>query len=225
MKTPGDQLDFQLERLLLALSHSGESSVITFAEHCLEFCRDYQMRGDFVSWEAKLGSLHRKVKKKSEYFYIVKSIEQLFAGFSYGAIEIGHVNECTEIFRQLVKLTGDTDPVTKTLFRPVGPEELALVEDSGWTKFPPRLAHQPIFYPVTNREYAIQIAERWNAKDDGVGFVTRFAVEFEYLAKYSIETVGGSIHQEYWIPAEDLTEFNRHIFGKIVVTDSFGEKQ
>ncbi|MBO0725121.1 MAG: hypothetical protein J2P52_05950 [Blastocatellia bacterium] len=30
-------------------------------------------------------------------------------------------------------------------------------------------------------------------------------------------TVGSSIHQEYWIPAEDLQEFNRNIVGLIEV--------
>jgi hypothetical protein len=34
------------------------------------------------------------------------------------------------------------------LYRPVGPEELALIEQSGYTKFPPRLPEQPIFHPV-----------------------------------------------------------------------------
>ena len=29
--------------------------------------------------------------------------------------------------------------------------------------------------------------------------------------------VGASYHQEFWIPAEDLAEFNGHIIGKIEV--------
>jgi hypothetical protein len=36
-----------------------------------------------------------------------------------------------------------------------------------------------------------------------------------------IPTVGGSLHQEYWIPAEDLSEFNRNIVGKIEVIAEF----
>ena len=44
------------------------------------------------------------------------------------------------------------------LFRPVGLQELALLWDSGMREFPPQLAHQPIFYPVANLEYAQQIA-------------------------------------------------------------------
>jgi hypothetical protein len=47
---------------------------------------------------------------------------------------------------------------TVTLYRPVGPKELALIEATGWRAFPRRLPEQPIFYPVLNEEYAIQIA-------------------------------------------------------------------
>jgi hypothetical protein len=41
-----------------------------------------------------------------------------------------------------------------TLYRPVGPKELALIVASGFREFPPRLAEQPIFYPVMNEECA-----------------------------------------------------------------------
>ena len=43
---------------------------------------------------------------------------------------------------------------TITLWRPTGPEELALVRASGWREWPPRLPGQPIFYPVLNEDYA-----------------------------------------------------------------------
>ena len=32
------------------------------------------------------------------------------------------------------------------LYRPVGTKELALIEESGYTRYPPRLPEQPIFY-------------------------------------------------------------------------------
>src|SRR5215212_3187243 len=94
-----------------------------------------------------------------------------------------------------------------TLYRPVGPKELALIEASGWHEFPPRLPEQPIFYPVLNEQYATQIARDWNVKASGAGFVTRFNVRVDYLSRYEVQTVGGRIHQEYWIPAEELAEF------------------
>ncbi len=112
---------------------------------------------------------------------------------------------------------------TVTLYRPVGQRELDLIHESGDKAFPPRLPEQPIFYPVLNEEYATQIARNWNAKynDPKRGYVTRFAVRAEYLRDYDIKTVGGSVHQEYWIPAEELPEFNRHIVGLIEVIAEF----
>lgn len=104
------------------------------------------------------------------------------------------------------------------LFRPVGQEELNLIRDSGYREFPPRLPEQPIFYPVLNHEYATQIARDWNTSSGSRrGFVTRFQVLTEFLQRYEIKVVGSSIHQEYWIPAEDLPEFNRSIVGLIEV--------
>jgi hypothetical protein len=108
-----------------------------------------------------------------------------------------------------------------TLYRPVGPQELELIRDSGWREFPPRLPGQPIFYPVLNAEYATQIARDWNVKESGAGFVTRFAVDAEFVAGYPVQQVGSSVHQELWIPAEDLSEFNRHIVGAIEVIAEF----
>lgn len=110
---------------------------------------------------------------------------------------------------------------TRTLFRPVGPNELALIKKSGWTAFPPRLPEQPIFYPVMNEEYAAQIAQRWNVRSSGSGFVTQFEVDLSYINQYDIENVGAVIHNELWIPAEELHTFNQHIVGKIDVIQSF----
>ena len=111
--------------------------------------------------------------------------------------------------------------MTTTLYRPVGPEELRLIGDSGWTAFPPRLPDQPIFYPVTNEDYAVQIARDWNVPASGSGYVTRFEVDSDFLARYPIQTVGGRQHTELWVPAEDLADFNRHIVGLIEVIASF----
>ena len=112
---------------------------------------------------------------------------------------------------------------TTTLYRPVGQTELDLIEQSGYTKFPPRLPEQPIFYPVLNEDYAAQIASKWNVNygAEGCGYVTRFSVRTEFLRRYEVQTVGGSTHQEYWIPAEDLDEFNQNIVGKIEVIRKF----
>ena len=113
-----------------------------------------------------------------------------------------------------------------TLYRPVGKKELALIEESGFVQFPPRLPEQPIFYPVTNEEYATQIARDWKAKmnADNVGFVTKFNVGKAFLDKFERQVVGGSEHEEYWIPAEDLDKFNANIVGPIeVIAEYHGE--
>lgn len=113
---------------------------------------------------------------------------------------------------------------TTTLFRPVGQAELDLIAAAGWRAFPPRLPHQPIFYPVLAEEYAVQIARDWNTRDAAsgyVGYVTRFAVDAGYLSRFAVETVGASSHRELWVPAEELDELNRHIVGQIEVIREF----
>ena len=111
---------------------------------------------------------------------------------------------------------------TRTLYRPVGPAELELIRESGWQAFPPRLPEQPIFYPVLNQEYAAQIARDWNVKESGSGFVTRFNVDADYLERFPRQVVGGSVHEELWVPAGELDEFNAKIVGLIEVVESFG---
>jgi hypothetical protein len=105
------------------------------------------------------------------------------------------------------------------LFRPVGLHELRLIAASKFSAFPPRLPDQPIFYPVTNFEYARQIAEGWNTKYNNppCGFITKFAVSDEYIKQFEIRIVGARENTELWIPAENLTEFNANILGKITI--------
>jgi hypothetical protein len=113
---------------------------------------------------------------------------------------------------------------TITLYRPVGPEELVLIEATSFRAFPPRLPEQPIFYPVTNEAYAVQIARDWNAKDGKTGYVTRFEVSAEHLSRYERKIVGGRMHEEYWIPAEELEAFNAAIVREIEVIHTFTDQ-
>jgi hypothetical protein len=115
---------------------------------------------------------------------------------------------------------------TTILFRPVGQKELELIQQSAFTSFPPRLPEQPIFYPVLNEDYANQIARDWNATHEPAraGYVTRFRVRSDYLQRFEIRTVGGPIHREYWIPAEELPEFNRNIVGLIEVVSEYHDQ-
>ena len=112
-------------------------------------------------------------------------------------------------------------PEVVTLWRPTGPEEMELVRAGGSRRWPPRLAEQPIFYPVLNEQYATKIARDWNVPASGVGYVTRFDVEVEYLSQFPVRQAGGRDILEYWIPAERLEEFNDHIVGNIVEVAKF----
>lgn len=114
------------------------------------------------------------------------------------------------------------------LYRPVGLYEMEKILESDGKKFPPRLAEQPIFYPVLNISYAEQIARDWNQNDLNsgfVGFVTEFEIDDDYIENYEIHCVGSNIHQEYWIPAEKLHEFNKNITSKITIVDAFYGEQ
>lgn len=109
------------------------------------------------------------------------------------------------------------------LFRPVGEAEMQLIRESDFKAFPPRLPEQPIFYPVLNRKYAEEIAGTWNiAKNVGNrGYVLKFTVEDSYISQFEVHTVGRHYHEELWIPAEELENFNAHIIGKIEIVKVF----
>jgi len=115
------------------------------------------------------------------------------------------------------------DDVT-TLYRPVGKAELELIRESGYKRFPPRLPHQPIFYPVLNEEYAREIAEKWNTKDAQsgyVGYVMRFRVRTAFLKQFEVKQVGDAQHRELWIPADSVDEMNCNLVGTIEVIAEF----
>lgn len=110
------------------------------------------------------------------------------------------------------------------LYRPIGAKELELIKQSGFIKFPPRLSWQPIFYPVLDYDYACSIAENWNTNDDengNVGYVTKFEVKDEFVKLYKVQSVGATNHNELWVPAEELEEFNNNIIGKIEIIKTF----
>lgn len=111
------------------------------------------------------------------------------------------------------------------LYRPVGHRELELICEAGFQAFPPRLPDQPIFYPVLNARYAREIAEGWNTKSAlYAGYITRFNIDNDYAQKFQKQIVGGKQHEELWVPAEELAEFNSNIVGHIeVIAAYFGK--
>jgi hypothetical protein len=101
---------------------------------------------------------------------------------------------------------------------------MMLIIESNYSKFPPRLEWQPIFYPVLNEDYATEIAEKWNTRDEAgnyLGFVTRFEVKEDEANKYPVQNVGARNHNELWVPSEELETFNQAIVGKITMVKVF----
>ncbi len=113
---------------------------------------------------------------------------------------------------------------TTTLYRPVGEKEMILIIESNYKKFPPRLEWQPLFYPVLDEDYASEIAEKWNTRDEAgnyLGFVTEFEVLEDEVNQYPAQNVGARNHNELWIPSEKLEAFNQAIVGNIEVKKVF----
>jgi hypothetical protein len=111
---------------------------------------------------------------------------------------------------------------TTRLYRPVGLKEMELIAELEYNAFPPRLEWQPIFYPVTNQQYADQIAFEWNTVDEFSGFigiVTAFDVNSSFLEKYEVQNVGDKNHNELWIPSEELIDFNANIVNGIEIVN------
>jgi hypothetical protein len=97
------------------------------------------------------------------------------------------------------------------LFHAVGSDELELIKRSGWTQFPSRSREEPLFYPILTEEYATQVAREAYVEVDGVGWVTKCAVSTEFLRKYDVQEIGALYQREYWIPAAELADLNRHL--------------
>ena len=109
-----------------------------------------------------------------------------------------------------------TEEETITMYRPCSRKELDLVIQSAYSKWPPRLPEQPIFYPVTNQQYAAEI-NKWNLSQYGNAYITKFKVKKSFVQRYDIQQVGDRHHTEWWIPAEELEELNKNIVGLIEV--------
>jgi hypothetical protein len=86
-------------------------------------------------------------------------------------------------------------------------KETGVVKESGFKRFPPRLGMAAYFYAVLNREYAEQIAKQWNTEDEFSGFaghVLSFDLPEEFFKDIRKQNVGGEIHNELWVPANEL---------------------
>ena len=51
--------------------------------------------------------------------------------------------------------------------------------------------------------------------------MTRFFVRKTFMDRYPVQKLGGQMHTEWWIPAEDLEAMNNNIVGTIEVIHEF----
>lgn len=99
----------------------------------------------------------------------------------------------------------------QTLYKPVGQRELALIERSGWTRFPPRIARRPVFYTDMNDEPAGSGAVQ------EASYIIKVHVRKEYLKKYAFTFNDDNDHDELRVPTDSLEDFNNNIIGLIEV--------
>ncbi len=126
--------------------------------------------------------------------------------------------------KQFERVIKKTNMSTTVLYRPVGQKEFDLIKAGGFRFFPPRLHWQPIFYPVLDYEYACTIARDWNTNDaanGSVGYVTKFEIPGDYAHTFEIHNVGASNHNELWVPASELEQFNSKIVNGIKVIKAY----
>jgi hypothetical protein len=111
--------------------------------------------------------------------------------------------------------------MTTTLYRAVSGQELALIEASGWSAFPPHFPGQEVFHPVADEAYARKVASECKVvrNQDGLGFVARFAVQDDALTAYARQN--GDCN-EYRIPADGLGALNDAIEGRIEIIGAYG---
>ncbi len=99
----------------------------------------------------------------------------------------------------------------QTLYKPVGERELTMIERSGWTRFPPRIARRPVFYTDMTEDNA------GNNAVQEAAYIIKFHVRKEYLKKYAITHNHTSDHDELRVPTDALEDFNNNIIGLIEV--------
>ena len=114
-------------------------------------------------------------------------------------------------------LVGRMRPPTTVLYRAVGRDELDLIRKRGFRAFPPPPLDQRVLKPMLTNEYAFEVAQDWSKEKSQQfsGYVLQFQVETAFLDRHAPHKVGGSRHREYWIPVDELDEFNGSIRGRI----------
>lgn len=111
------------------------------------------------------------------------------------------------------------------LCRPVGIGEFRLLPVGGFRPFLSGPSDQHIVYSVLTVDHACKIARDWNTVDEQsghAGFVTQFEIDdATAAASYPVQVAGGRNHEELWVPAQDVAEFNQYIAGAVAIVEAF----
>lgn len=98
---------------------------------------------------------------------------------------------------------------------------LEAIRVRSWKSFPPLQEEEAAFYPAISQLFALQKAQDWTLPDWGECYVTQFRIAAGYVRNFEVQTLSGEVHEELWVPAEELENFNSNIVGKIQVLKAF----
>lgn len=97
-----------------------------------------------------------------------------------------------------------------TLYRVIDDGELNALRALGFRKFP--ACGEAAFYPMLSRHFAL---ESLRQRPPGRQYLTQFKICAVYARSFEVQTLCGEVHDELWVPAEELPVFNEKIVGKI----------
>ena len=93
------------------------------------------------------------------------------------------------------------------------------------------LGMQYVLPPLVIRRVIRSVEVRFGLRNDHLHHIlstpllliqdVRFAIGPAFIQRYEVQQAGGRQHLEYWIPADDLPDFNRSIIGKIEIVASY----
>lgn len=111
----------------------------------------------------------------------------------------------------------------QTLWHPVNPSELRLIEESNWSLLPTGIENRPVFYPNVELVDKIRQTTLWAPRhqDDGYeGHIIELDVFVPFFNQY--DRNDGTVNQkEIWVPAQDLALFNDRIRRPLRLAQSF----
>lgn len=93
----------------------------------------------------------------------------------------------------------------QTLYKLVEGWELDMIERSGWSRFPPRILEQPVFYTDMSED-------ELSAGNYGSQHIIKLHVRKDYIVRYKISH---KEHDELCVPAESIEDLNNNIIGLI----------